>query len=363
MFYYLVYFTPFIAAAAAYFTGANAEYWWAYLLIATAVSGIMHLLYRQLSMTKEYLSGYVTKAIHINAWIERVVTVETRQVNGRTVHTQRVSYVNHPDRYMWELNTGHEVEVGLQSFRDMISLWSNPVEFYPVAHINCVSGGNGEICHWNGDEWKTPTVTYTHRYRNPVRYSNSIFHDNYISKKDARKLDLIDYPEIKGHEQEVILCQPGLDIDPELLPQNYIQHINAFCGHENQIHVFILLFSASEGIDISFKQRSYWKGLNKNELVICLGMDGTDIKWCQPLSWMDEPTMAVWIQSWFLEHDSLNIPEFYNALRENIGQWHRKQFSDFKYLGHHLSRYHAIAFGSLVTLLAAATYFICISIK
>ena len=93
------------------------------------------------------------------------------------------------------------------------------------------------------------------------------------------------YPKLSGMDHDPVLVQPGLDASDININQQSIRRVNAFCGHDNQIHVFVLLFKASEGIEIAYRQRSYWKGFNKNEFVVCLGMDGNSVKWCQPMSW------------------------------------------------------------------------------
>lgn len=360
MLYYFTFLVPFIAALAAWLFSRDTELWWAYLLVAVGIDGLLHLFFWLLSTAKEYLSGYVTASVHYNAWTERVVRIETRNVNGRTVSTQRVEYVRHPDSYAWRINTGREFSVDYSQYIGMAERWHAVPEFYPVHHFNCVAGGDGEICHWNGNELDTETVTYTHRYRNPVRYSNSIFSEKHISKKEAQKLNLIDYPKINGFEQKVVLCQPGLELDESLICQSCIQRINAFCGQEHQIHVFVLLFKADQGLETAYRQHSYWKGLNKNEFVVCLGIDGDEVRWCQPFSWMDEPTLAVWTKAYFRDNPKLDLDSFSRELRNNIGLWKRKQFSDFKYLGINLSKSNRIVYGCIVALLAAATVVICL---
>lgn len=363
MLYYLTFLVPFLSVFAVLFITQDYECWVGYLITAACMDGLLYLFFWLLSTTREYLSGFVTAAIHYNAWTERVVRTETRTVNGKTYTSTRVDYVRHPDTYSWLLNTGRECSVTYAAYLDMLNRWRTPVEFHPVPRVNCVAGGNGEICRWNGDENATETVTYTHRYRNPVRYSNSIFSERFISRKEAQRLNLINYPKLSGMDHDPVLVQPGLDASDININQLSIRRVNAFCGHDNQIHVFVLLFKASEGIEIAYRQRSYWKGFNKNEFVVCLGMDGNSVKWCQPMSWMDEPTLAVWAKEFFRDHTDLDLDLFAAELRGNIGKWRRKEFSDFKYLGNKLSNPHKIAFAVITLFIAAATTMICLAIK
>jgi hypothetical protein len=111
----------------------------------------------------------------------------------------------------------------------------------------------------------------------------------------------------------------------------------------------VLLFDASQGVGVALKQQSYWKGGNKNEFVVCLGVDYGDIpqsmlhdrkatvKWCKAFSWCDAPTLESATESWFIANSELRLDSYAAWLRDHLGLWKRKEFSDFKYLGVTLS--------------------------
>lgn len=353
--YKLAYLLPVAAMLVFYqFTG-NTEYWWLYIIMVVAAEVILYLLTHWVAKVKEYLSGYVVAVEHHFAWVERQVYTTTVYLNGRAHTETRHRFVKHPDQWFQILNTGLSMSVHSGTFTALSSRWGTAPYGISPYHINCVSGGGGQRYDWNSVEDDTITVTYTGRYSNPVRYSNSIFNYKKVSDKTAQELGLIPYPKIKDCHQNVICSSSKLigqnTIDDTL--QDAFRRINAFCGSSSQIHVFVLLFDASQGIGIVEQQRAYWKGGNKNEFTVCLGMSGNTVSWCLPFSWMDAPTLAVATQSYFTEHPELNLTEFAAWLRQNISLWKRKEFKDFKYLGTNLSKGQTVAFYALAVAISA----------
>lgn len=121
------------------------------------------------------------------------------------------------------------------------------------------------------------------------------------------------------------------------------------------IHIFIILFEASEGVEVALKQRAYWHGGNKNEFTVCLGVEnGTDVKWCKAFSWCDAPALESATESGFINNPTFNLAAYARWLRGNIHLWKRKEFKDFKYLGVNLSPGAKWGVAILTILLCAA---------
>ena len=108
---------------------------------------------------------------------------------------------------------------------------------------------------------------------------------------------------------------------------------------DNIFNLSNLIIDKDEDIEISELQRSYWKGGNKNELVVCLGIDSTKVKWCNAFSWCDVPTIDVKTETYFTQNDTLDLKAYSDLLRESLdnGEWVRKKFEDFSYLKPELS--------------------------
>jgi hypothetical protein len=47
------------------------------------------------------------------------------------------------------------------------------------------------------------------------------------------------------------------------------------------------------GPEIASRQRDYWAGGNKNEVVMCLGISKGKIEWARGFGWADSPELQV----------------------------------------------------------------------
>lgn len=364
--YRIAYLLPFGTVLVLLALRQDLSNWWVYLVAlgsAELLLWLIRYIFNKHTDT-EFLSGYVTSVHHEFAWVERVErTVTERDSNGNTYTRVRVDYVHHPDAWYWKLNTGRTEHIYHATFESMCDRFGTGLQFERVYHANCVSGGDGEFSEWDGDELNTQTVTYKHHYVNPLKNSHSIFKTRKITKAKAKELGLFRYPKIKGFDQEVVRSGEHFE-----WRQNFqdvlaaFQRLNAFCGCEHQIHVFVLLFDANlHSVDIVESQRAYWDGGNKNEFVVCLGMDGPDkVEWCHSFSWMDydAPALSVATRSYFIEHPILDLLAFENWLRGNLDKWHRKEARDFKYLGVNLSNVQSAFFIVFGLLFSAAIVWI-----
>ena len=362
--YYFSYAIPVVAMLVALCFGYNSEKWVTYLLVTALAEGVIALMFYFFTRAEEYLSGYVVSVVHLNAWTEKVVkTVSTRDSQGHYQTTYEVRYVEHPDQWYWYLNTDYQQTISKSLFYEMCRRWGTGLQYFNTNYSNCVSGGGGEECYWNGCELDTRTVTYKHKYKNPVRYSNSLFKGSFINKTQARELGLFDYPSVSPFEdQVVILCDNNL---PKPLHYEYanaeLQRLNAFMGAKHEIHVFILLFQAEKGRETALKQRDYWKGLNKNEFVICLGVCNQKVKWCEALSWMDRPDLSLKTRDYFVKHEDLDLLNFVKWLRNHLNIWKRKEFKDFEYLGTNMSKGKGLFYWIVSIILGIIVFLVCIN--
>lgn len=351
----------------------NYDLWWMYLIMIVVSELALWLIMRRVSRTKEYLSGYALNVQHHEPWVERVERTETYTDSRGNTRTRRVvDYRHHPDVWVMPLNTGTGAYISSQVYDHFRLMWGTPEHWINPHHHNCVSGGGGQLYEWNGVYEDAATHTYKGLYINYVTNSNSIFRKERLTKGDIEKYGLIDYPKIERRylEQSVILRSPKLPKWVQFSPksQRAFQLINAFAGSRQQIHVFVLVFDAAQGIATALKQQAYWKGGNKNEFVVCLGIDISQIdpkkshdenprpivKWCKAFSWCDALTLESATESYFIANKELHFAAFAEWLRGNIGLWKRKEFKDFKYLGVRLSAKRKALVVAVTTLFCAA---------
>jgi hypothetical protein len=356
--YRLAYLFPLLTSGAMIVLFNDYEHWASYLALAAAAMLGIKAVIKGSNKDKEYWSAYSIAVEHHEPWTERVETTRTYTDNKGQTHTRtEVTYVRHPDRWLMYLNTGH-VETIDSSFYDFLcARWGTPMEYIRPFHSNCVRGGGGQQYKWNGVYWDAATRTYERNYENYILHSNSIFRFEKVTKEVAAEYGLIDYPYFRG-DHDVVMVSSNL---PETFMisedvQRHFQLLNAFAGSTCQIHVFVLVYDAEKGLETALKQRAYWEGGNKNEFVVCLGVENPDspvVRWCKAFSWCDVPSLETATESYFIEHKELNLLKYAAWLKENLHLWKRKEFSDFKYLGVNMSSKRKFCL-ALVTVLVCA---------
>lgn len=334
------------------------EYWWGYLLVAIVLELLLYLGIKRAGKSPEYLSGYTVSVEHHEPWTERVVRTETyTDSKGNTRTRTKVTYVYHPDKWLMYYNTGRMINISSGLYYEVIKNWQTScIAIFPL-HINCVSGGGGQRYEWDSLQEHAFTTTYKGLYTNYIINSNSIFKSGAVSEEMATESGLVKYPGFHGEESKAVLVSSHLRISVSPEWERDIRLFNAFHGLKNQIHVFVILFDANSGLQTALKQREYWRGGNKNEFTICLGIDDAlNVKWCKAFSWCDLPQMETALESWYLEHSTLDFKELRDWLEENVSTlWKRKEFKDFKYLGKKLSPWKSALVG-ILTLFACALF-------
>lgn len=357
------YILPVVTAVVLFFYYPDTDGWWEYPVMVAVCELLLYLCINRAGKTKEYLSGFATNVQHHNPWVERQEYEETyTDSKGETKTRTEVRYVKHPDEWLLELNTGKVTIIDSSVYDYYVSLWGTPMQWIDPPHVNCVSGGGGQLYVWDRVYEHALTQTYKGLYKNYVLNSNSIFRTEHVSAKSAEAFGLVEYPSfsLRFLEQDAIIVSPSLKMSVPAAAQFKLQLFNAFYWAPSQIHVFVILFAAEKGIGTALKQRSWWKGGNKNEFTICLGLEpgSMSVKWCKAFSWCDIPRMETALESWFIANPKLDFDELCMWLRNNVSLWKRKEFKDFKYLGTSLSTGRLILMGLLAVALCVGMWYI-----
>lgn len=315
--------------------------WWEYALLI-AIPILVHIAARAIMISYntadvEYLGDYITKVRHYDEWDEWIHRTCTRTYkSGNTTRTQTYdcSYRQyHPERWSYFDQNGNEHWLYYEKDYDVIRRKFGTREIFVDMHRDYYRiDGDAQEYHWNGTEETAWTVTHEHKYKNKIQNSNSIFNFTDISKKEADSLGLYHYPLINydvDYDQIPVLTSREI-------PKEHIEALrftNGFYGKKHQFRLYVLIFENASS-EISELQRSYWKGGNKNELVVCLGMNGAKVEWCNAFSWCDVPTLDVKTETFFVENGYLDLIGYSNLVRESLqnGEWNRKKFDDFDYI-------------------------------
>lgn len=320
--------------------GEWTDYLW--LVVAgEATAGGLHILFYYLQThSTEYLGSLVKSVHHEEAWTELVPrTVTRRDSRGNTYTTVQTVEQRHPEQYYFHTTRGSRIECDARFFSHVLGCWG--LRPQPDAwRDRRIKGGVRYGSHRSmdfyrecplADDPRWVSVTEKHKYKNKIRNSNSIFRFRTITRKEAARLCLFDYPAINGHDAPCILSD---SFTVTLSQQAKFRRFNGAFAPVRQMRLFILIFNAETSTAaISEYQREYWQGGNKNELVVCLGVDsGGKVKWARAFSWADSQHLEAEITEWMLRNSRLDLDAFHSWLLGHYRSWQRKEFSDFKYI-------------------------------
>lgn len=349
----LVYLIPALACLFLHFGFHYEGNWSAYAWIigcGEATVGLLHwAFYRSFTSCREFLGSRVA-SIHYEApWTEIVVRYETKtDSKGRTQTVRRVSYVYHPEQYYFYTTIGSSFGMSGSFFCQIRDLWRVSMHRDRWTGSN-IRGGVRTGYHYNffdleplrySDIRYWVPVTESHSYKNKIRCSNSIFKFEKISKERAIELGLIDYPVISGFDAPAVLSK---DYGVPYYADDLFRKFNAGVAPRSQMRLYVLLFDRQKGIEISELQRAYWQGGNKNEFVICIGLDALgEVYWARAFSWADEQQLEVEIAQELVNRKILDWNFLYQWLESNINRWKRKEFKDFNYINVSLRLKHLL---------------------
>ena len=302
---------------------------------------LLSLLFKGISnRSTEYLGGYVTNITYYEPWNEEVR--KTREVedgtdeDGHTSYRTEVYYEieEHPARYTYNTNIGKNGSISSFTFQEWKSRLGDSNPAFIDMHRNYYDkDGDAWEYNWNGRDANLVPVTFTHSYFNPLKHSNSLYKHEEIGKDSARAWGLFDYPVIAGeHYQNCVVSEtyyPNWD--------KRLQCLNARLGSSCQFRMFLLVFNGRKYKieDVFYKQKAYWNGGNKNEFVLCVGLDleSKKLLWHNSFSWCKEPKLEAEVRNYLSTKDTFYFIELCDWMENVIpGSWDRRQFSEFKYL-------------------------------
>jgi len=327
--------------------------WWEIAVLVLPTSIIILLLNTIMvaynTSDTEYLGSYTKKVTYYEPWDEEVPCRHpiycTRSVpyscgnskSPRTcyrtetyvcghVHAYDVDY--HSEHWEKEDNFGHGHGISQSEFNTLKKRFNTKEYFVELNRDYHSIDGNAYSTDWDKNPEHSDVMTTSGSYVNKVRASHSVFKFQNITDKEKKAWKLYDYPEIDGDYQPVVLGKKM----PEMTDRK-LQYINGFYGPEKQFKMFILFFK-NQSMSMVNKQRSLWEGGNKNEFIICIGVDEAEkFEWVDAFSWMDRPELEVEVEDYFNTTGDVELLKFSEWMPEQVEQhWKRKNFDDFEYL-------------------------------
>ena len=315
------------------------------ILVLNIPSAILILLMNTImihSLTDdvEYLGSYIEKIYNYKAWDKKVPCRHSYNCNCHTDnkghescstcyrHAYDVDY--HPEYWTKEDNYGKEYRITKYEYEKLKNQFCNSEVFIDMHRDYYSIDGDALCVYWNKKHETCDAVTKEDSYENKIKASHSIFKFEDINEKEKKSWNLHDYPEVKYLYQPTVLGRPIT-----IKTDKKFQYINGYYGVNKQFKLFVLFFK-DQSVETAFKQRSYWEGGNKNELVVCVGTDKSGrLKWSKSFSWMDKPELEVRIDAFMNGYidKQVDLDKFSDWLPKEIEQhWHRNEFKDFDYL-------------------------------
>lgn len=294
------------------------------------------------SVTKdyEYWGNYVVQTRYYESWDEYIHQTCTRSVpcgtdsNGNTQYcdeTYDCSYVDYHSEY-WTivLNDGNEINVSESYYHSLVSKFGTGKDFVDMHRDYYYNDGDMYSTNYPDTYVAFEPYMSKHSYTNKVQASSSVFNFPEVSEEDITKYNLFEYPDVENGNLDAILTH-GYSI-PQAA-QDKFNYLNGKLGMDKQVRIWVLLFNANERQSV-YMQRGYWKGGNKNEFIVCLGMnnDGT-VAWYEPIGWNKEKLIEIETRDYVLNGKKLDLVEFGDFMYKQVEKnWVRTEFSEFDYL-------------------------------
>ena len=342
----IIYIIPFLTAIFLLIAFSRKIVWWEY--IALILPSLLFVLFTRLIMVSvnssdtEYLGGYVNRITYYEPWDEMVEVRHTRTNSDgetevyytweREYHSERYTYVDNESKW--------EHHLSKKEYETIKKRMGNKTVFRDMHRDYHRIDGDAYDIFWDGKVETLYDITTPHTYTNKVKanQSHTIFKMGDISPEEAKEMGLYEYPEIYSMNQNPIIGRNVSDKDKQR-----IKYINATYGRKYQFRTYILIYE-NKDITISEIQKAYWQNGNKNEFVLCLGVQRDSVMWANAFSWCDEPKLEVKARDYFIQNPKLDISKYGEWLQTQVPtHWKRKEFEDFSYIHVGLSRGQYIA--------------------
>lgn len=338
--------------------------WWEYLLqfgVPCLVILISKVTVEKVATAdREFWNSYVTYAKYTEAWDTWHDETCYRQVSdgedcttdsdGNRHCTTRYrtesydcSHCDHnpPTWYAYD-NIGNRYSIDQSMFEELCRRWGRR-DFQELNrsinyHSFCGKDGDAYYTTFDGVFEHTQPVTVVHLYENRVQASHSVFKFQKVSEEDIKKYGLYSYEYGYG----VFDYNPLIGIyDP--VAANKLRWWNAHLGDTKKVHMLVLVFTDQPRLAGDL-QESYWCGGNKNEFVLCIGIDkDRRMQWTKVFSWTEQDRLKIDVErSIYMMfsaegEDSVHRPVDLSLVVDSMAtkvkrSFVKKSFKDFKYL-------------------------------
>jgi hypothetical protein len=338
---YLSLLIPVIVTCVFYLYGKRHFTWWEFFIpigvgIICIISSKLLIDSFETSYT-EYWGSSVVEARYYEPWNEYIQQTCSRTVDdgdGKShTETYDCSYVSYHSEYWMIITTSkEEINISENKYDSIVNLFGNR-SFYDMHRDYYTNDGDMYYTQWDNSYTKNIPITTEHTYTNKIKASDvTLFNIKIITDKEADSLKLFDYPRLDDNfnYKTIIGYNPSDSI------QKKFNKLNAIYGPENQLRLWILVFNGGT-IQIGLQQENYWVRGNKNELILCFGIDTTTnkINWAHIFSWSPSEDLKIEIRDYINNMGSMSDSTLNNLdtyLKDNLKDYVRRPFKEFEYI-------------------------------
>jgi hypothetical protein len=311
----------------------------------------------------EYWGGWMTKAVDFEEWDEEVPcrhpiyrtetydcgTSKSPQTCTREVlvgYEHPYDVDDHPEHWQIEDSNGFVFETSQGEYNRLSALFHSH-EFLDM-HRNYHSiNGNAYVANWNNDRATLQPVTSTHHYENRVAHATGIYHYPDI---DKTKTPVADYPEVDNYTVSSVISinpQVGWTKDHQLKTtvargaswngSEELDKVNAVLGAKKKIRIWLIIWEGNVDRQVGLDQEAYWKGSNKNEIVICVNVKSHSdptVNWCHVFSWSQSEELKTAIKSYVsIDNTKLDVASLATWLEPKVtDMWTKRNWHDFDFI-------------------------------
>ena len=292
------------------------------------------------SQTKdiEFWNSYGVQAIYEEEWRERWTEIETYTVtvgSGKNARTEtRTRTVTkrrtHPEKWILQDNISKSHKISKNHFERLCKLWENRTFKNMQRRRNTshtiTKDGNAYITIYDKIFEHTVPICKQHTYENKIQCSKSIFNFQNIDDEIKNQYKLFEYP-----KENLFGFNPIIGYSSPVASKT-LSIYNSRFGSIRQLHMMLLVFNG-QPLETALYQEAYWKGGNKNEFIVCVGLDKNKIKWTKVISWTENEILKITTARKIKEMKEFDVVKIVKYMGDNIpNKFIRKQFEDFSYI-------------------------------
>jgi hypothetical protein len=319
--------------------------WWEYLMIFV-VPCLVIVIAKSISISSQthdveqlnyhfvnatYMESYET---YVHKTCTRCVETDTSGhcIREETYDCSTCDY-NPPSWYGID-NNANQRSISESKYKELINLWHNESKIDLNRNIDYSLG-----CGKDGDKFvsKIPNdsihymspITIKHSYENRIQCSNNVYNFQEIDSSDKRFYGLFDYPNDDQYNYNPIL---GLN-DPKA--SKLLNQWNSYLGCIKRSQLLICVFN-NKSNSAAMKQESYWKGGNKNEVVLCIGIDNqNNITWVYVFSWCENELLKIELRDNIKSISTLDMNKIIDCYAKRVLKtpgYIKRSFKQFSYI-------------------------------